>query len=254
MLHFPPFLLLLFLKLSSLQLIFSSEYTKPEKYFIKCGSNSNTTLYDGRTFVGDLDRPFSLSFGRSKDVNDTNPSNETPRLYRTARICNKRWSFELQLSSHNRTHVVRLHFFPFSTPGINLSNAVFDVSVSGLSLLSNFSVGNRTNEVVIEEFLVTIRPGLFSLWFVPYRNSSFSFVNAIEVFPVPDNFISDSAPWVTSVSSDSSNKNYSGLLSLVLHPVLRINVGGPIITPNNDTLWRIWKPDDEYIFTKEAAE
>ncbi|GMN21211.1 hypothetical protein TIFTF001_043259, partial [Ficus carica] len=178
MLHFPLFLLLFLLNLSSLQLIFSSDYTKPDKFFINCGSNSNTTRLDGRTFVGDLNPPFSLSFGRSTSVEDTNPSSDTPDLYYTARIYDQPSSFELQLSGHNGTHVVRLHFFTFLSRGTNLSDAVFDVSASGFSLLSNFSVRNRTDEVIIEEFLVTIREGLFSLCFVPSEKSSFAFVNA----------------------------------------------------------------------------
>ncbi|EXB81598.1 putative receptor-like protein kinase [Morus notabilis] len=256
MLHFPPFLLLLILKLSSLELIISSNYSKPDKYFINCGSNSNTNISDDRIFVGDPDPPFSLSFGRSKDVKDTNPSNNTPSLYRTARFSDQPFSYEIQLSSHNKTtiFVVRLHFFSFSTPRINLSAAVFDVSTSGLSLLSNFSVGNRTNTALIEEFLVTVKEGLFSLCFVPSQKlSPLAFVNAIEVFPTPDNFISDSASLVTSLASNSSNKSYTGLLSFVLHPVLRINVGGSNITPGTDTLWRSWIPDDDFIFNKEAA-
>ncbi|EXB81599.1 putative receptor-like protein kinase [Morus notabilis] len=254
MLRFQLFLLLHLLKLSSLELIVSSNYSKPDKYFINCGSNSNTSISDDRIFVGDLDPPFSLSFGRSKDVKDTNPSNNTPSLYRTARISDRPFSYELRLSNHNRTHVVRLHFFSFSTRRINLSVAVFDVSTSGLSLLSNFTVGDRTGIVLIEEFLVTVKEGLLRLCFVPSQKlSPLAFVNAIEVFPTPDNFISDSASLVTSVASNSGNKNYTGLLSLVLHPVHRINVGGPTITPETDTLWRKWLPDEDFLSNSEAA-
>ncbi|KAL5556906.1 hypothetical protein UlMin_039142 [Ulmus minor] len=230
----PPLPLLL---LSSLQLL-SSTYTPPDKYFIDCGSSCNTTVSDGWIFVGDLNPPFAFSPGESKHVRDSNLSNNTPSLYHTARIFRDPSSYELEVD-HNGTYMVRLHFFPFSSP-INLSDAVFEVwadsssfnlSASAFQLLSNFSVSDSSLPV-IEEFLLSINEGKFSLYFVPSQkpSSSFAFVDAIKVFPVPDHFISDSAA--------GSNCNYSDLRSHVFHTIHRINVGGPKIRPDDDILWR----------------
>ncbi|KAL5556905.1 hypothetical protein UlMin_039141 [Ulmus minor] len=246
----PPLLLLLLL--SSLQLL-SSTYTPPDKYFIDCGSGCNTTVSDGRIFVGDLNPPFAFSPGESKHVRDSNLSNNTPSLYHTARIFRDPSSYDLEVD-HNGKYMVRLHFFPFSSP-INLSDAMFEVwadsssfnlSASAFQLLSNFSVSDGSLPV-IEEFLLSINEGKFSLYFVPSQkpSSSFAFVNAIEVFLVPDHFISDSAA--------GSNGNYSDLLSHVFHTIHRINVGGSKIRPDDDILWRNWVPGDKYLINPVAA-
>ncbi|KAL5556908.1 hypothetical protein UlMin_039144 [Ulmus minor] len=247
----PPLPLLLLL-LSSLQLL-SSTYAPPDKYFIDCGSSCNTTVSDGRIFVGDLNPPFAFSPGEGKHVRDSNLSNNTPPLYHTARLFRDPSSYELKVD-HNGTYMVRLHFFPFSSP-INLSDAVFEVwadsssfnlTASAFQLLSNFSVSDSSLPV-IEEFLLSINEGKFSLYFVPSQkpSSSFAFVNAIEVFPVPDHFVSDSAA--------GSNGNYSDLLSHVFHTIHRINVGGPNIRPDDDVLWRNWVPGDKYSINPVAA-
>ncbi|PON35350.1 Mitogen-activated protein kinase kinase kinase [Parasponia andersonii] len=245
---FPLSLLLLFLHFSSLQLL-SSEYTQPDKHFIACGSKSNTTVPDGRIFVGDWDHPpFSLSPGQSKCITDSNRSNDKSFLYRTARIFQNPSWYELEVAQ-NGTYMVRLHFYSFSSP-TNLSAAVFDVLASGYSLLSDFSV-RKSSTLLIEEFILAINTRKFGLYFRPSQSSRLAFVNAIEVFLVPDNFIPNSAP---QVKTTGPNGNLSQLLSLVFRTVHRINVGGVKITPETDTLWRTWIPDDDYLINPEAAK
>ncbi|KAL5556916.1 hypothetical protein UlMin_039152 [Ulmus minor] len=210
---------LLLLLLSSLQLL-SSDYTLPTKYFINCGSKSNTQL-NSRDFVGD----FKPLIGKGQDVQDTNPSNNIA-LYQTAKIFRKRSWYVFEVGQ-NGTYLVRLHFFSFSS-SFNLSGAVFNVfaespsdSGLGLELLSNFSVRNSSTSPVIEEFLLTVKEGKFRLYFFPSQEPpSLAFVNAIEVFPVPDNFINDTAAQVTSAGRKG---NYS------------------------HTLWRTWVTDDAYL-------
>ncbi|CAL5371024.1 unnamed protein product [Camellia sinensis] len=214
------------LQFSSLSLL-SSSYTLPDKYFINCGSDSNPTL-NRRNFVGDVNSTFS-----SATVSATN-SSTTIELYRTARIFKNPSSYELEISQIG-TYTVRFHFYAFN----NLSDAQFNVSASGFSLLSNFT--SLKNSPEIKEFLLTFKTRKFTIDFKPSKNSSFAFVNALEVFLVPDNFIVNSR---NRVSSSGSNSTYDGLLSRVLHPVHRINVGGGALSPENDTLWRNWVPDD----------
>ncbi|KAL5556913.1 hypothetical protein UlMin_039149 [Ulmus minor] len=241
---------LLLLLLSPLQLL-SSDYTLPTEYFINCGSKSNTELDDSRVFVGD----FKPLFGKGKDVKDTNPSNNIT-LYQTAKIFRQQSWYVFEVGQ-NGTYLVRLHFFSFSSL-VNLSDAVFNVSAEspsgsglGLELLSNFSVRNSSTSPVIEEFLLTVKEKKFRLYFFPSQEpTSFAFVNAIEVFPVPDNFINDTAAQVTSAGRKG---NYSRLLSRALHTILRINVGDRNITPATDTLWRTWVTDDDYLINPGDA-
>ncbi|XXG77645.1 hypothetical protein AAC387_Pa08g1756 [Persea americana] len=79
-------------------------------------------------------------------------------------------------------------------------------------------------------------------------SSAFAFVNAIEVFSAPDGLIADTASYA------NSGGDYNGLLEQPLESVYRINVGGPKITPSNDTGRRTWIPDEEYLFLAQAAK
>ena len=223
---FVQLLHLLLLLLLSLQCL-SSDYTPPSKYFINCGSSSN--ISDTRkTFVGDESSDsFTLS-PKQEAVEDNRPSPATSQLYRTARLFRSPSSYEFDIDQIG-IYLVRLHFFPFSSP-TDLFTALFDVSVSGLPLLlHNFTVQDTSNLPLIKEFLLTINISKFMVKFEPSQQSSFAFVNAIEVFIAPDSFIPDSALLVTPAGSN--NSSYKGISSRVLQKVHRINVGGTDIEP-----------------------
>ncbi|XVF59345.1 hypothetical protein PTKIN_Ptkin07bG0268100 [Pterospermum kingtungense] len=246
--HFPLFILLLPLQFFSL-LPLSSAYTRPDEYFINCGSSSNFTGSGGRTFIGDLSNSgVSFHAGKSSPVSIPSPSADISPLYESARIFQQPSFYEFVINT-NGPYFVRLHFFVSSSSN-NLANAIFNVSASGFWLLSNFSVRNTTISPVIKEFLVTINVGRFRLDFLPSQGSNLAFVNAIEVFLAPESFIPDIASHVTPTGSRNS---FDNLPSQVLHTLYRINVGGPTLTPENDTLWRNWIPDDSFLFNPKAA-
>ncbi|XP_050250607.1 probable receptor-like protein kinase At5g24010 isoform X5 [Quercus robur] len=58
----------------------------------------------------------------------------------------------------------------------------------------------------------------------------------------------DGFPHVTPIGE---NGTYYGVPSQVLHTIHRVNVGGP---KTNDTLWRNWIPDDEYLLSAGSAK
>jgi hypothetical protein len=237
-----PFFLLHFL---SLLLLSSADNTLPTTYFINCGSKSNITV-GGRNFVGDLNSG-SFSVGKSSDVGDTNSATDMS-LYQTARIFKHPSSYEFDIINRG-IYYVRLHFFPpFMSGRTNLADSLFNVSASNFSLLSNFSIKENSNSPVIEEFLLTINGSKFSIHFTPHRKS-FAFVSAIEVFLIPDEgFVMDDFPLVTPAGS---NETYVGVRSQVLRTIHRVNVGGP---QNNDSLWRTWIPDDDYLLSPGSAK
>ncbi|XP_022751242.1 probable receptor-like protein kinase At5g24010 [Durio zibethinus] len=243
----PLFIVLLPLQLFSL-LPLSSAYTAPDEYFINCGSRSNFTGSGSRNFVGDLNSGVSFLVGQSSPVSDASSSAGISPLYESARIYRQPSFYEFAINQ-NGTYFVRLHFFGSSSSNY-LANAIFNVSASGFWLLSNFSVKNNSGLPVIKEFLVTINLGRFKINFIPSGGSHLAFVNAIEVFLAPESFILDSAPHVAPTGSRNS---FDGLTSLVLHTLYRINVGGLTLTPENDTLWRNWIPDDNFLFNPKAA-
>ncbi|XWS45212.1 hypothetical protein CRYUN_Cryun15aG0116700 [Craigia yunnanensis] len=239
-----PLIPLLFLVLFLSYQLLSSAYTLPDKYFINCGSNININV-TSRTFVGDLNST-SVSFTKqNSSVTDSRQSSETPSLYQTARIFRQKSSYEFEINT-NGTYLVRLHFFNST----DLSAAVFNVSASGFLLLHNFTVQNSSSSTLIKEFILSIPIGKFLIYFVP-QGSSFAFVNAIEVFPAPPDFIYDEA---TQISQTGNSNEYKGILSLALQTIHRINVGGPTLTLENDTLLRTWLPDDSYLYNPDTAK
>ncbi|KAG4212271.1 hypothetical protein ERO13_A02G154900v2 [Gossypium hirsutum] len=120
---------------------------------------------------------------------------------------------------------------------------------SGFELLSNFSVKNSpAGSPVIKEFLVNIDEGRFKINFIPSQGSNIAFVNAIEVFLTPESFVPDTAPLAGRLRG-----SFDGLRSRVLHTVYRINVGGDNITTDEDTLWRNWIPDNQFLSDPSSA-
>ncbi|KAK8673125.1 hypothetical protein V6N13_111480 [Hibiscus sabdariffa] len=245
---FQQFIILLALHFFSI-LPSSSAYTPPADYFINCGSNSNFNSNDGRNFVGDQRSGIPFSVGQGSTVQDTSPSAGVSPLYHSARTYRQPSFYEFMIKESG-TYFVRLHFFVSSSSN-NLASAIFSVIASDFSLLSNFSVKNNPGLPVIKEFFVNVRAGRFRIYFVPTEGSNLAFINAIEVFLTPEKFINDTAPLITP--ADGRRNSFNNLQSQVLHTLYRINVGGPILTPENDTLWRNWIPDDSFLFNPRAA-
>ncbi|KAI4327398.1 hypothetical protein L6164_019867 [Bauhinia variegata] len=246
---FPLFLLNLYI--SSLQFL-SLAYIVPDKYFINCGSDSNATepdgvgpVFAGESYAGSLGFSFPKRGGTDKQ---TNNSSLVPPLYQTARTFQRKSSYKFSVDNHG-IYLVRLHFFAFSSP-IDLSKALFNVSVSRFWLLNNFSAPNSKNTASVKEFSIYINSSSFIITFTPL-GSSFAFINAIELFPLPGNFIPDKA---TRVNPRGNSSNYTAILSLILQTNFRLNVGGSNITRRNDYLWRSWESDDAYLSNPKKAE
>ncbi|XP_050291838.1 probable receptor-like protein kinase At5g24010 [Quercus robur] len=235
----------------SLLLLLSSVYTVADKYFINCGASSNASFYNNsQDFVPDINSNFPcFSTGKSEQVSNTSASIQ--ELYQTARVYRQPCSYSFEIEQ-NGTYIVRLHFFAYLSRVANLYDALFNVSASGFSLLTNFSIRNSSGSPVIKEFFLTIPQGEFKIHFIPSQDSSLAFVNAIEVFLADETRITDN---VTRVTSAGNVGNYKGLLSQsqVLHTIHRINFGG---SQNEfDDLWRNWVLDDSYlILNRDSAK
>ncbi|CAH8263203.1 unnamed protein product [Arabidopsis lyrata] len=220
--------------LPRLTLSATSTYTRPEKFYVNCGSDSNV-FYGGQTFVGDKNfSGNSVSFTNRTEVID-NQSSVVPEIYRTVRIFRRPSSYEFKLDSLG-LHFVRLHFSVVFSRA-DLLTARFTVSaISGSNHhLKSFPLQNFTETPRVEEFLLMMDSLEFEIRLVP-DHSSLAFVNAIEVFPAPNDL---------EIQPDF-DKN--------LHMIYRLNVGGEKITPDNDTLGRTWSPDDEdFLYRKDSA-
>ncbi|CAA7040743.1 unnamed protein product [Microthlaspi erraticum] len=237
---FVTMLVILLLLLPRLTLSSSSTYTRPEKFYVNCGTDSNVT-YGGRTFIGDMssgdDDSFSFDNKATDTANNSEPST-SPEIYQTARIFTSHSSYKFQIDSFG-PHFVRLHFSAVSSK-TELLTARF--TLSGASSPSNnhyfksFTLQNFNETPRVEEFLLMIDSPELKLRFVP-DPSSVAFINAIEVFSAPNDL---------TIPSSDSDVNH-------LHTVYRLNVGGAKITPENDTLGRSWSQDDNFLYKKDSA-
>ncbi|KAF9589539.1 hypothetical protein IFM89_025299 [Coptis chinensis] len=133
-------------------------------------------------------------------------------------------------------NILFFFFFFFFT----ISNAVTQFSPTDnylINLWFTHHLISLNNRFFITD---TSKPGVVEIVFTPFNESSFGYVNAIEVFSAPDRLIADTAMLVGFNVSEKIN----GLRNQGLETVYRLNVGGPKVTPFNDTLWRTWIPDD----------
>uniref|UniRef100_A0A2N9FEA3 Protein kinase domain-containing protein n=1 Tax=Fagus sylvatica TaxID=28930 RepID=A0A2N9FEA3_FAGSY len=124
-----------------------------------------------------------------------------------------------------------------------------NINVSGRSFIGDSNSGSFlfSGEQSSTEFILTINESKFSIHFTPH-DKSFAFVSALEVFLAPPNFTSYN---FTHVSPIGEIDPFQSVASEVLHTIHRVNVGGP---QTNDTLWRNWILDDEYLLSGGAAK
>ncbi|CAM0870295.1 unnamed protein product [Alopecurus aequalis] len=216
-----------------------AQFSPDFKFFLACGANANLPVPSdapARTFEPDAKY---LSGGGAQAVPASSNAAVSP-LYAAARVGSSLFSYRLTYPADASAFLVlRLHFFPFA----NLSSARFAVSVNdAYPLLPPFSPPSNG---VVREFFVprTNGSGDFTIKFTPDAGSS-AFVNAIELFPAPSELLWNNS--VTPVGAVSSN-DLAQLQQQALETVYRLNVGGPKVTKENDTLWRTWLPDDPFL-------
>lgn len=144
--------------------------------------------------------------------------------------------------------MVRLHFHPFVSLNLDLKYAQFHVLVNGYVVLSNFTVANVVNPLV-KEYLIWVDSSKLVITFMPARRDEFGFVNAIEVISAPKDLIAD----VAILMDGNKTEKFDGLTKQALETLYRVNVGGPKITPFNDSVWRTWIPDDGFFKSSEFS-
>ncbi|XP_039128645.1 LOW QUALITY PROTEIN: receptor-like protein kinase HERK 1 [Dioscorea cayenensis subsp. rotundata] len=226
---------------------FSNAYNPVDNYLINCGSSSSKII-GSRNFSADISLSWTLTAPKSIMANTSSnsvSSFDTPALYETARIFTGASSYTFPIKRQGR-HFVRLYFFPFIYQNINLTSANFTVSTQDIVLIYGYPTQEGAT-AVRKEYSVNIAHDQLIISFAPLSNTSLAFVNAIEVVSVPSNLINDTATIVNPQSE------YQGLSEQAFETVYRINMGGPYVGPENDTLWRIWVPDKKFILNEHFA-
>ncbi|KAF8009370.1 hypothetical protein BT93_J0385 [Corymbia citriodora subsp. variegata] len=222
----------------------SPTFSPKDSILIDCGANSLATLPDGRIFKTDANSAGYLNANDNIQISVPEANVPSP-IYLTARVFLAEATYSFRLGSAG-WHWVRLHFFPMNNTQHNLQTAMFNVETSAVVLLHRFSVNNSTN-YIIKEYLLNVTDPTFTLKFIPVKDS-FAFINAIEVVSAPDFLIGDSATSLSPVAE------YTGLGSFNYQVIYRLNVGGSVITSQNDTLGRSWDSDTPFLKAKSLAK
>ncbi|ERN03433.1 hypothetical protein AMTRI_Chr02g218940 [Amborella trichopoda] len=214
-----------------------------DNYLLACGSSQNVSS-QGQVFVPDSSPSSLLQLNKGITVNSS--STAPSPIYQSARVFTESSTYKFDINQKGR-HFVRLYLCPLSHPSYNLKSATFTVITDEFVLLSNFTFKNQTTNYLFKEYLINVTSDTLYLHFAP-SNNSVSFVNGIEVVSVPDELIPDQALALNPFTS------FNGLSGLALETVFRLNMGGPIIIPGNDTLGRRWENDRSYLHVKNSAQ
>ncbi|KAK4765008.1 hypothetical protein SAY86_026098 [Trapa natans] len=221
-------------------------FSPKDNILIVCGANSLVNLPDGRIFKSDTGSGGHLQAKDSVQLLTDSGDNLPSPLCRTARIFQSDATYSFQLTGAG-WHWLRLHFYPINNSKYDLKTAVFSVTTDDAVLLHRFSIDtNQTTGHIVKEYLLNVTKPQINLMFVPVSNS-FAFINAVEVVSAPDYLISNSGSSLFPVQA------YEGLNQFNYQYVYRLNVGGPPITSQNDTLGRSWENDESYIKNKAVA-
>ncbi|XP_038690039.1 receptor-like protein kinase THESEUS 1 [Tripterygium wilfordii] len=216
-----------------------ASFTPVDNYLIACGSTKNVT-FQGRTFVPDSGL---LKSGNSV-VSSSNSSAPSP-IYQSARIFSSIASYKFKIEQEGR-HWVRLYFYPLPNSSQKLASASITVVTDDVVLLNNFTFKNYNGSYMFKEYAVNVTSDSLTLSFIPLNNSV-TFVNAIEVVSIPDDVFPDQALAL------NPSTPFSGLSELAFETIYRLNMGGPLITAQNDTLGRIWENDAKYLHLNSSA-
>ncbi|XP_020596941.1 receptor-like protein kinase THESEUS 1 [Phalaenopsis equestris] len=220
-----------------------AEYIPLDNYLLACGSSQNVSV-QGRIFFPDSVQSF-FSLKTSEDTAFYSPSDSLPsQIYHSLRIFTKPASYKFKLQQPGR-HWVRLYFSPLPGSRHDLRSAPLTVVSDDFVFMKNFTFNNFNHSYLFKEYSVNVTSTSLVITLIP-SNGSVSFVNGIEVVSVPDELVYDQALAIP-------NAPYSGLSHRGLETMYRLNIGGPLLTPQNDTLGRTWENDGKYLHVLGSA-
>ncbi|KAL5572915.1 hypothetical protein UlMin_022512 [Ulmus minor] len=242
----------LLFSLSLLSVLSHSNFSPIDNYLVDCGSTVDSSV-DYRRFVADSSSSNSPGFSfssRSVSLRDENAvAGSSSQLYDTARVFSRPSKYEFEIRDEG-THMVRLHFQNLKSSKFDSDYAQFHVLIDDFVVLSNFSVGNSIGTSVVKEYLIWVGSDKLVIRFIPAQISKFAFVNAIEVISAPKDLVPETAKYLFSEKIE----DFDGLGRQALEVVHRVNIGGPKVTPFNDTFFRTWLPDNEFLESSFVPE
>nr|POF16653.1 putative receptor-like protein kinase [Quercus suber] len=221
---------------------------------LNCGSSGISADPDGREWTGDVG--IHSKFVSLEQSNNTfilsNPhgSSIDRDPYKTARIFHSQFTYRFRVSPGQK--FIRFYFNPSTYhDNFDMSKAFFTVTTGPFTLLSNFSIGSKS---LVKEFCVNvIRDQTLNITFTPSINTSYAFINGIEIVSMPTSlyysqFGDKGVPLVGHYSQFHIQN------SSALEMIYRLNVGGHSISPINDSgkLFRTWLNDTDFFLASNV--
>ncbi|KAF3965247.1 hypothetical protein CMV_010545 [Castanea mollissima] len=220
-----------------------ASFTPVDNYLIACGSSKNVT-FQGRIFVPDSEHSSLVLKIDNSSIASSNSSVPSP-IYQSARVFSGISSYKFEIEQKGR-HWLRLYFYALPKSGQNLKSALMSVVTDNFVLLNKFTFNNYNGSYMSKEYAINVTSNTLTLTFIPLNNST-AFINAIEVVSIPDEVLPDQAVALNPPAP------FSGLSELALETVYRLNMGGPLLTAQNDTLGRTWENDVKYLHVNSSA-
>ncbi|KAI7981533.1 Receptor-like protein kinase FERONIA [Camellia lanceoleosa] len=229
-------------------------YTPTDYFLLNCGSSSNATSQDGRSWDGDATSKFSPSnIGTTSSASTATKQDPsvTDIPFLTARIFTSKFTYTFPVSSGPK--FIRLYFYPATYSNFDRSKSFFSVTAANYTFLTNFSAFLTVSVLVpqqytlIKEFVVNVRDTQkLDITFNPSPNS-YAFINGIEVVSIPNNFYMKGD--LNRIHLIGSQQSFYIDNNTALETLYRLNVGGNDVSVNDDTgMYRAWHPDDPYIY------
>ncbi|VFQ63263.1 unnamed protein product [Cuscuta campestris] len=235
-----------------------------KSFFINCGTNSSLNV-GGKQWVGDTTSGNNMSLS-SHGIEASSAASingnlvDYAPLYRTARFFSE--SLNYTFLRPPGKFFLRLHFYPFAFRNYNMNESYFKVVANGLRLLSKFSVtgeilqknshvstSNSSFMALVKEYFVPVESNVFVIDFIPDKGS-FGFVNAIEIVAVVDGLFVD----VVNKVGRNGGKSYLNLSKQGIETMYRLNMGGSMIKPLQDSVFgRTWEEDSGYMINSNAG-
>jgi hypothetical protein len=175
----------------------------PTKVRIEVGGTASYTDTSGNVWAADT----GFTGGSTVDRGSIAIANTTdPRLYQTERFGMTGYSIPVA----NGSYTVKLHFAETSG-GVTASGMrVFNVSLQGVAVLSNFDVfaqAGGANRALVKTFTTTVTNGVLSIGFTAVQASPE--INGIEIIPAADTQPPSTPTNLTATAASQSQINLS---------------------------------------------
>ncbi|KAF9674231.1 hypothetical protein SADUNF_Sadunf10G0106000 [Salix dunnii] len=225
-----------------------SYYIPPDNMVFDCSPP------DSSHDVGFLDsKRYEIDFSSVSRVYAIDPSNqEKPRISACLMLKQVNWSFTVS----DGPKFLRLHFKPVTYSGLDVSKALFSISVGSFKLIttseSSYSKYFPITDYAIREFCVNTDGQILKVTFTPSSQVSgaYAFVNKIEIVSMPSKlYMQEDA----SFSLAGQPSSYSMGNSTALEMMHRVNIGGDVISgPEDIGMFRRWTRDDDYFMSDDG--